>query len=351
MTKRYFVQTWGCQMNVYDSVRMAEVLEAAGWCLEQDSNAADLIVLNTCHIREKATQKVRSALGRIRQNNPDALVAVAGCVAQAEGALLAPVADVIVGPQAIQHLAHLVEQKLAARVQEQVLLQHSVAETPPSPRAIAAGGNASAGGNTAAGGNASAGGNTAAGGNASAGGDVAAGGNASVGGNATADGNASAGGNATAARTTTGGERFQKPRHRTRASQAVVSDAFNPEEKFNTLPVERDNVGTRDFLTIQEGCDKFCTFCVVPYTRGPEFSRSAVAIGNEAKKMVASGVRDLVLLGQNVNGWRGESPHGGQWNFGELMMYLEELLPDLKRMSYTTSHPRDMHDAMYTAHK
>jgi len=250
--RRLYIKTYGCQMNVYDSERMADVLRPLGYGLTDEAEGADLVVLNTCHIREKATEKVYSELGQIRRMKERKaaaggamLVAVAGCVAQAEGEEIiarAPSVDLVVGPQSYHRLPELI-----ARA-------HRVA-----------------------------------------------------------------------------GER-------------LAAD-FTPEAKFDALPAERAPSGVTAFLTVQEGCDKFCTFCVVPYTRGPEFSRPPAAIEAEARALADNGVRELTLLGQNVNAY-GDGEGGG---LAALIRRLAKI-PGLARIRYTTSHPRDMTDDLIGAH-
>ena len=246
--KRLYIKTYGCQMNVYDSERMADVLRPLGYALAAEPDEADLVVLNTCHIREKAAEKVYSELGRIKvmkQTRAEAghamQVAVAGCVAQAEGEEImrrAPVVDLVVGPQSYHRLPELI-----ARASRSL------------------------------------------------------------------------------------GER-------------LAAD-FDPEDKFDRLPEERRVEGYSAFLTVQEGCDKFCTFCVVPYTRGAEFSRPAAAIEAEARGLAAQGVREVTLLGQNVNAYEG--------GLADLVRRLAGI-PGLDRIRYTTSHPRDMDAALIAAH-
>jgi len=261
--KKVFVKTYGCQMNVYDSERMMDALAPAGYMLADDPAAADLILLNTCHIREKAAEKVYSELGRLKHLKSEAMshgravmVGVAGCVAQAEGAEIvrrAPVVDLVVGPQSYQRLPAILAQ--AAR----------------------------------------------------------------------------------------GGP--------------VVETEFAVAEKFEVLdarpPVTaqgRTAARASAFLTVQEGCDKFCTFCVVPYTRGAEVSRPVSTIANEARRLADGCVREVTLLGQNVNAWHGEGPDGRPWGLGRLLRYLAEI-PGLDRLRYTTSHPRDMDDELIAAHR
>ena len=261
--RKLFIRTYGCQMNVYDSRRMADALAAAGFAPTDDAREADCIILNTCHIREKAAEKVYSELGRVRalqaerrREGKDTVVAVAGCVAQAEGEEMvrrAPNVDLVVGPQAYHHLPTLVAQAQAARA---------------TPRGRA----------------------------------------------------------------------------------GIVATDFPPESKFDHLPEEAAPAGASAFLTVQEGCDKFCTFCVVPYTRGAEYSRPAADVLAEARRMTASGTREITLLGQNVNAYHGEGLNGGEWGFGRLIRELAEI-DGLDRIRYTTSHPRDMDDDLIAAHR
>jgi len=248
--KRLYIKTYGCQMNVYDSERMADVLAPLGYGLTDTPEGADLVVLNTCHIREKATEKVYSELGRIKElklakaaEGGAMTIAVAGCVAQAEGEEIMrrqPAVDFVVGPQSYHQLPELI------------------------------------------------------------------------------------------ART-----------HRA-LGQRLAAD-FAAEEKFDALPLERAVTGVTAFLTVQEGCDKFCTFCVVPYTRGAEYSRPVEAIVAEAEGLAAKGVRELTLLGQNVNAYACEGGLAG------LARQLAKI-PGIARIRYTTSHPRDMDDALIAAH-
>jgi tRNA-2-methylthio-N6-dimethylallyladenosine synthase len=255
--KRLFLRTWGCQMNVYDSHRMADVLAPLGYAVADAPEGADMIILNTCHIREKATEKLFSELGRLRALKQEKraaggemLLAVAGCVAQAEGAEItarAPYVDLVVGPQGYHRLPELV-----ARA--------------------------------------------------------------------------------------------------SRAAGAVIETDFPPEDKFDLLPEASAPQGVTAFLAIQEGCDKFCAFCVVPYTRGAEYSRPAAAVLAEAQRLVAQGTRELTLLGQNVNAWHGEGTDGRTWNLARLLRALAEV-PGLARLRYTTSHPRDMDADLIAAHR
>jgi tRNA-2-methylthio-N6-dimethylallyladenosine synthase len=254
--KKLHIKTYGCQMNAYDSSRMAEALGEAGYAPTEDMAEADLVILNTCHIREKAAEKVYSELGRLRElkelrsgQGLGTMIAVAGCVAQAEGQALldrAGMVDIVVGPQSYHRLPDLV--------------------------ARAAG-----------------------------------------------------------------------------RERVVVTD-FPAEDKFLHLP-ERPLVRNQisAFITVQEGCDKFCSFCVVPYTRGAEYSRPAAAILSEAERLSASGVRELTLLGQNVNAYRGAGPGGGDWSLARLLGRLAAM-PSIERLRYTTSHPRDMDDELIALH-
>ncbi|MBP2300335.1 tRNA (N6-isopentenyl adenosine(37)-C2)-methylthiotransferase MiaB [Azospirillum picis] len=257
MTKKLFIKTWGCQMNVYDSARMADVLAPLGYRPVEEPDGADMVILNTCHIREKAAEKVFSELGRLRQmkdrkaeaEDGRMILAVAGCVAQAEGEEIvarAPFVDMVFGPQTYHTLPEMVAKA-------------------------------------------------------------------------------------------------------SRAAGSVLNTDFPAESKFDFLPEEADGQGVSAFLAVQEGCDKFCTFCVVPYTRGAEFSRPAAQIIAEARRMVAAGTREINLLGQNVNAWHGEGPAGGTWGLGRLVRALAEI-DGLERIRYTTSHPRDMDDELIRAH-
>jgi tRNA-2-methylthio-N6-dimethylallyladenosine synthase len=265
MEKKLYIKTYGCQMNVYDSARMADVLAPLGYAPAEGPEDADMVILNTCHIREKAAEKVYSDLGRLRplklekaERGADMVLAVAGCVAQAEGAEImrrAPFVDIVLGPQTYHRLPEMV------------------------------------------------------------------------------------------ARATRAGDR-----KRPGAGRGILDIDFPPESKFDALPESAAPQGVSAFLSIQEGCDKFCTFCVVPYTRGAEFSRPAADIRAEARRLVELGARELTLLGQNVNAYRGAAPGGGAWGLGRLVRALAEL-PGLERIRYTTSHPRDVDDELVTAHR
>jgi tRNA-2-methylthio-N6-dimethylallyladenosine synthase len=258
--RKVFVKTYGCQMNVYDSQRMTDALAAEGYVASDTAEDADLVLLNTCHIREKAAEKVYSELGRLRKLKEDRasagsemLIGVAGCVAQAEGGEIirrAKAVDLVIGPQTYHRL----------------------------PDAI----------------------------------------------------------------------------RRVRGGEKVVETDYAVEDKFEHLPAAKPAIvrsrGVTAFLTVQEGCDKFCTFCVVPYTRGSETSRPVAQIVAEAEGLARAGVREVTLLGQNVNGWHGEGPDGSEWGLGRLLFRLAEI-PGIERLRYTTSHPRDMDDELIAAHR
>lgn len=241
--KKLFIKTYGCQMNVYDSTRMVEAMQADGYVTTDRADDADMVLINTCHIREKASEKLFSDLGRLRPlkaAKPDMKITVAGCVAQAEGAEIlrrAPQVDVVVGPQSYHRLPDML-----------------------------------------------------------------------------------------------------------RAGGQVVDTDFPAEDKFDHLPPGRGASGPSAFLTVQEGCDKFCAFCVVPYTRGAEVSRPPERLLAEARALVARGARDITLLGQNVNAY-----HGDGWTLARLIRALADV-PDLLRLRYMTSHPNDMADDLIAAH-
>ena len=252
MTKKLYIKTYGCQMNVYDSERMSEALGGAGYVETKTPDDADMILLNTCHIREKAAEKIYSELGRykgLKAENPDLKIGVAGCVAQAEGQEIMrrqPMVDLVVGPQSYHRLPEM---------------------------------------------------------------------EAKVG----------------------------------RGAKALDTD-FPQEDKFEHLKGRpKTPRGPTAFLTVQEGCDKFCAFCVVPYTRGAEVSRPATRILDEARDLVARGVAEITLLGQNVNAYHGPGPQGEDFTLARLIKELAKL-DDLKRIRFTTSHPNDMDDALIAAH-
>ncbi len=255
-TKKVLIKTFGCQMNVYDSERMTESLANYGYTETTSPEDADLLILNTCHIREKAAEKVYSELGRIRQikeqrrlRGRQTQVAVTGCVAQAEGAEIvarAPVVDLVVGPQSYHRLPEL--------------LYRAKSE-----------------------------------------------------------------------------------------SRSLVETVFPEEDKFGHLPRRAAKHAASAFLTVQEGCDKFCTFCVVPYTRGMEFSRPVSAIVAEAQALADAGVAEITLLGQNVNGYHGEGEDGRSSSLAALIRRLAEI-SGIRRLRYTTSHPRDMSEDLLEVH-
>ena len=254
--RKLFVKSYGCQMNVYDSHRMADLLAPEGYVETGAPEDADLVILNTCHIREKAAEKVYSELGRLRVIKREAArdgrrvtVAVAGCVAQAEGAEIirrAPVVDLVVGPQSYHRLPELLAR-----------------------------------------------------------------------------------------------------------DERVVETEFPVEDKFGFLPAPSKAAtrarGVTAFVTVQEGCDKFCTFCVVPYTRGAEVSRPVGKILDEVQNLADAGVREITLIGQNVNAYHGEGP-GGVWSLGRLLRRVAEI-PGIARLRYSTSHPCDVDDDLIAAHR
>ena len=241
--KKLFIKTYGCQMNVYDSERMAEAMGAQGYVQTEVLEEADMVLLNTCHIREKASEKLYSDLGRLKPlkaERPDLKVGVAGCVAQAEGEEILkrmPLVDIVVGPQSYHRLPQMVQ-----------------------------------------------------------------------------------------------------------AKGRVVDTEFPAEDKFDHLPARKALRGPTAFLTVQEGCDKFCAFCVVPYTRGAEVSRPAERLMREARDLVSRGVREITLLGQNVNAY-----DGGDWTLARLIREMAGI-EGLDRIRYTTSHPNDMGDDLIAAH-
>jgi len=250
--KKLFIKTYGCQMNVYDSERMAEALGGRGYVETVTPDDADMILLNTCHIREKAAEKVYSELGRfkgLKADNPALKIGVAGCVAQAEGDEIMrrqPLVDLVVGPQSYHRL--------------------------PEMEAKA------------------------------------------------------------------------------RSGQKAIDTDFPQEDKFERLKTRpKAKRGPTAFLTVQEGCDKFCAFCVVPYTRGAEVSRPASRIIDEARDLVERGVREITLLGQNVNAYHGQGPDGSDYTLARLIWDLDKV-DGLERIRFTTSHPNDMSDDLIEAH-
>jgi len=266
LAKKLFIKTYGCQMNVYDSARMAELLAPLGYAPTDEAGEADMVILNTCHIREKASEKVFSELGRLRADRrergaEDVIVAVAGCVAQAEGAEIirrAPDVDIVLGPQTYHRLPEMVARATRAR--------DAKSNRPDLARGA-----------------------------------------------------------------------------------GLLDTEFPAESKFDFLPAATESPVSA-FLAVQEGCDKFCTFCVVPYTRGAEFSRPVAQVIAEARALVAAGAREVTLLGQNVNAYHGEAENGATWSLARLIRELADRLPDLARIRYTTSHPRDMDEDLIAAH-
>ncbi|MCA6104447.1 tRNA (N6-isopentenyl adenosine(37)-C2)-methylthiotransferase MiaB [Bradyrhizobium australafricanum] len=258
--RKLHIKSYGCQMNVYDAQRMADTLAGEGFVETASAEDADLVILNTCHIREKASEKVYSELGRLRVAKDEAAragremkIAVAGCVAQAEGAEIihrAPTVDIVVGPQSYHHLPELLK--------------------------------------------------------------------------------------------------------RAKANGRALETEFPVEDKFGFLPQPKPDAirarGISAFVTVQEGCDKFCTFCVVPYTRGAEVSRPVARIIDDVKQLADNGVREFTLIGQNVNAYHGEGPDGRVWPLGKLLQHLAEI-PGVTRLRYSTSHPRDVDDALIAAHR
>ncbi len=254
--KKLYIKTYGCQMNVYDSERMADVMRPLGFELSQNYKDADMVILNTCHIREKAAEKVYSDLGRIRtaknknaKNGTDMMIAVAGCVAQAEGEEIfrrAPYVDIVVGPQSYQTLPDLVS--------------------------------------------------------------------------------------------------------KIKREKGHAIDLEFEDDKFDKLPAPtiKPNNGSA-LVSIQEGCDKFCTFCVVPYTRGAEYSRPVEKIYRECLDLVSHGAKEITLLGQNVNAYHGVDFENNVWSLGKLINHIANI-PKLERIRYSTSHPRDMHEELFLAH-
>ncbi|MGY3610357.1 tRNA (N6-isopentenyl adenosine(37)-C2)-methylthiotransferase MiaB [Bradyrhizobium sp. Leo121] len=258
--RKLHIKSYGCQMNVYDAQRMVDTLAGEGFVETANADEADLVILNTCHIREKASEKVYSELGRLRVMKDDAArqgrdvkIAVAGCVAQAEGEEIirrAPTVDVVVGPQSYHHLPQLLKQA--------------------------------------------------------------------------------------------------------KAEGRALETEFPVEDKFGFLaPPKPDAIRSRGisaFVTVQEGCDKFCTFCVVPYTRGAEVSRPVTRIIEDVARLADNGVREITLIGQNVNAYHGEGPDGRSWPLGKLLERLAAI-PGVLRLRYSTSHPRDVEDSLIEAHR
>src|SRR5436305_92030 len=258
--RKLHIKSYGCQMNVYDAQRMVDTLAGEGFVETASAEDADLVILNTCHIREKASEKVYSELGRLRvakdeaaRQGRDMRIAVAGCVAQAEGAEIirrAPVVDVVVGPQSYHHLPQLLA--------------------------------------------------------------------------------------------------------RAKSEGRALETEFPVEDKFGFLPAPKPDAirarGISAFVTVQEGCDKFCTFCVVPYTRGTEVSRPVAKIVDDVARLADHAVREITLIGQNVNAYHGEGPDGRTWSLGTLLRRIADI-PGIARLRYSTSHPRDVDDTLIAAHR
>src|ERR1700742_3326401 len=258
--RKLHIKSYGCQMNVYDAQRMVDTLAPEGFVETSSVDDADLVILNTCHIREKASEKVYSELGRLRVVKDEAAhqgrtmnIAVAGCVAQAEGAEIirrAPTVDVVVGPQSYHHLPELLA--------------------------------------------------------------------------------------------------------RAKSQGRALETEFPVDNKFGFIPMPKPDVirarGNSSFVTVQEGCDKFCTFCVVPYTRGAEVSRPVARIVDDVQRLADNGVREITLIGQNVNAYHGEGPEGRTWSLGTLLHHLAKI-PGIVRLRYSTSHPRDVDQTLIEAHR
>ncbi len=257
--KKVFIKTYGCQMNVYDSARMEDVLKPLGYEMTDGPDQANMVILNTCHIREKASEKVYSELGRlknikkVRDENNEMIIAVAGCVAQAEGEEIsrrAPYVDMVFGPQSYHNLP------------EMIAKAHRAGDD---------------------------------------------------------------------------------------KGRGILMTEFPAEDKFDHLPDPVKPEGYSAFLSIQEGCDKFCTYCVVPYTRGAEYSRPAAHVLKEARQLVDQGALEITLLGQNVNAYHGDDGQGGEWSLGRLIRELAEI-DGLERIRYTTSYPAEVDDDLISAH-
>jgi tRNA-2-methylthio-N6-dimethylallyladenosine synthase len=260
LPRKLHIKSYGCQMNVYDAQRMVDTLAGEGFVETASADEADLVILNTCHIREKASEKVYSELGRLRAAKENAAragrevrIVVAGCVAQAEGEEIirrAPVIDVVVGPQSYHHLPELLR--------------------------------------------------------------------------------------------------------RAKTGARAIETEFPAEDKFSFLPQPRPDAirarGISAFVTVQEGCDKFCTFCVVPYTRGAEVSRPVAKIVDEVTRLADNGVREITLIGQNVNAYHGEGADGRSWPLGKLLHRLADI-PGVARLRYSTSHPTDVEESLIAAHR
>ena len=261
MLKKFKVKTFGCQMNVYDSQKISDIFYKLGYKNTFIDEEADIYIINTCHIRNKAKQKLYSELGKIYkikknrfQNDQNTITVVAGCVAQAEGEEIfkrAPFVDIIVGSQSYQKLPNLIKKI--------------------------------------------------------------------------------------------------KNKNKEKNKQFIELD-FEPKSKFDDLPKKKYISEVSSYLTIQEGCDKFCKFCVVPYTRGPEYSRTVEEIVREAEFLIKNGTKEIILLGQNVNAYHGLGFDNKEFNLGKLIYVLAKI-KGLKRIRYMTAHPKDMHEDLYNAHR
>ncbi|MEO1282068.1 MAG: MiaB/RimO family radical SAM methylthiotransferase [Pseudomonadota bacterium] len=278
--KKVHVKTFGCQMNVYDSERIAEALAPMGYSETDTQEDADIVILNTCHIREKAAEKVYSELGRVRlvkesreAEGKQTMVAVAGCVAQAEGAEIsrrAPIVDLVIGPQSYHRLPALLEQ---ARTEKRKLVETAFPEE----------------------------------------------------------------------------EKFDELPDRATAQALLEKAALSARQTKSAPKLPARSRAPTAFLTVQEGCDKFCTFCVVPYTRGMEYSRGVEKLAGEAASLSSRGVREVTLLGQNVNAYHGEGADGKDWSLAQLIDRIADV-EGIERIRYTTSHPRDMSEDLIAAH-
>ena len=269
MRKNLYIKTYGCQMNMYDSQRMTDVLAPLGFDIIDSPEAADLVIFNTCHIREKAAEKLYSDLGRIKlvkqqrlDQGQDMMIAVAGCTAQAEGSEVlrrAPYVDMVFGPQAYHQLPEMLARAIRAKEARQM---------------------------------------------------------------------------------------------QTLRGAGILNVDFNEDEKFDALPETQTIEGASAFVSIQEGCDKFCHFCVVPYTRGAEYSRPVKNVLQEIRRLVTLGVKEITLLGQNVNAYHGESPHDAakEWGLGRLIREVADIA-GIEIIRYTTSHPRDVDAELIQAHR
>ena len=250
MTGGLYIESYGCQMNVYDSLMMEDVLRPVGYAAVSKPEDADIILINTCHIREKASEKLYSTLGKMRKiKKEDCIIVVAGCVAQAEGEAVferAPYVNIVVGPQGIHTLPELIM--------------------------------------------------------------------------------------------------------KIKRDKKQINIEFPAVSKFDAISIDRKaNRGISAYVSVQEGCDKFCTFCVVPYTRGPEYSRSVEAVLEEVRHLVDKGTKEIVLIGQNVNAYHG-TYKGNEWDLGKLIQQVSRI-DGVERIRYTTSHPKDMHPSLYDAHR